>query len=71
MTRAEADETVQALEEWHYEMSDYNRMLKVVTGPETRDRAFNRYNAARERLIDRLCGEPATDPGTPVQGGGL
>lgn len=68
MTRAEADELVSVLEEYVDERTVYlaaRRTSRVVGGAwaERDERnAFNVMNAARERLIDRLCGEEATQP---------
>ena len=69
MTRAEADVLVQALEEFVHDTMTHRRDAAgaMFASADAVDKAverrsYLRMNASRERLIDRLCGEPATDP---------
>jgi hypothetical protein len=57
MTRLEAAAFVEALDEY---LSARSSLVAVCDGPA--DPRILRFNACRERLLDRLCRDEATQP---------
>jgi len=62
MTRAEAAEVVEALEEYFDTRIAWEEVDAIASGVGEINRAKKAFEAARHRLIDRLCDEEPTEP---------